>query len=222
MKDLKVPPSGIFLLEERIALQGGPDIVTLTDEVQAPTSMTAVLYYTANMHLYKVLNDICANLKEAESTFNHPACSSYVTFYAELPLGTEGYTLKTQKVLSTNLEKWRRSLPNVMKWSDSDPPSTDIHTARLRAGYYEARCIAHRPSLLYTLRIAQEESEYRALGSEIKQACKICVRSAILSAEAFDRFNGRLMVPNIFRIAHGYFFFPFQRTPRFLPTNLQE
>ena len=95
LKDLKVPPSGIFLLEEWITLQGGPDIVTLTDEVQAPTSIIAVLYYTANMHLYKVLNDICANLKEAESTFNHPACSSYVTFYAELPLGTEGYTLNS-------------------------------------------------------------------------------------------------------------------------------
>ena len=77
-----MPPSGIFRLEEQIALQGGPDIVTLTDEVQAPTSMTAVRYYTANMHLYKVLNGIYANLKKAESTFNHPTCS-YVTFYAE-------------------------------------------------------------------------------------------------------------------------------------------
>ena len=202
-----MPPSGIFRLEEQIALQGGPDIVTLTNEVQAPTSMIAVLYYTANMHLYKVLNDIHSNLKRAESTFNHRAGSSYVAFYAERPLGIKSYTLQTQKILSTNLEQWRRSLPNVMKWSDGDPPSTDINTAQLRARYYDARRITHQPSLLYRLQIAQEESAYRDLGSGIRQACEICVRSAILSAEAFDRFNGRLMVPNIFGIAHGYFFF---------------
>ena len=47
------------------------------------------------MHLYKVLNNICVNLEKAESTFNYPVYSSNVTFYAELPLGIEDYTLKT-------------------------------------------------------------------------------------------------------------------------------
>ena len=57
------------------------------------------------MYLYKVLNNICVNLEKAKSTFNYPTCSSDITFYAKLPLRTKDYTLKTQKVLNTNLKQ---------------------------------------------------------------------------------------------------------------------
>lgn len=53
-----------------------------------------------------------------------------------------------------NLELWRSSLPEIMRWKDSDPPSSDINTARMRAKYYGARYIIHRPLLYHALHYA--------------------------------------------------------------------
>ena len=50
-----------------------------------------------------------------------------------------------------NLESWRNSLPSAMKWKDTDPPSKDINVARMRAKYYGARYIIHRPLLYHAL-----------------------------------------------------------------------
>lgn len=50
-----------------------------------------------------------------------------------------------------NLQLWRSSLPQVMRWKDYDPPSKDINVARMRAKYYGARYIIHRPLLYYAL-----------------------------------------------------------------------
>ncbi|KAL2811214.1 hypothetical protein BJX63DRAFT_289782 [Aspergillus granulosus] len=50
-----------------------------------------------------------------------------------------------------NLNLWRSSLPSEMQWHDKDPPSTDINVARMRAKYYGARYIIHRPLLSYAL-----------------------------------------------------------------------
>lgn len=55
------------------------------------------------------------------------------------------------EVLSMNLEFWRKSLPDAMKWTDNEPPAKDIIIARLRAKYYGARYIIHRPLLYYAL-----------------------------------------------------------------------
>ncbi|GAB1209616.1 hypothetical protein APSETT445_008397 [Aspergillus pseudonomiae] len=43
------------------------------------------------------------------------------------------------------------SLPAVMKWKDTDPPSEEINVARMRAKYYGARYIIHRPLLYHAL-----------------------------------------------------------------------
>jgi hypothetical protein len=53
-----------------------------------------------------------------------------------------------------NLELWRNSLPKTMKWKDTDPPSNDINVARMRAKYYGARYIIHRPLLYHALHFA--------------------------------------------------------------------
>jgi hypothetical protein len=52
-----------------------------------------------------------------------------------------------------NLELWRNSLPFAMKWKDTDPPSEDINVARMRAKYYGARYIIHRPLLYHALHL---------------------------------------------------------------------
>ena len=53
-----------------------------------------------------------------------------------------------------NLQLWRSSLPEVMRWKDYDPASKDINVARMRAKYYGARYIIHRPLLYHALHIA--------------------------------------------------------------------
>lgn len=50
-----------------------------------------------------------------------------------------------------NLELWRSSLPDIMRWKDTDPPHEDINVARMRAKYYGARYIIHRPLLYWAL-----------------------------------------------------------------------
>lgn len=60
-----------------------------------------------------------------------------------------------QKALSVNLDLWRTSLPDYMKWDDTDPPATEINAARMRAKYYGARYIIHRPLLYHALHYGQ-------------------------------------------------------------------
>lgn len=61
-----------------------------------------------------------------------------------------------------NLELWRKSLPDIMKWSDRDPPSSDINTARMRAKYYGARYIIHRPLLYHALHYTSTQTDPKA------------------------------------------------------------
>jgi hypothetical protein len=59
--------------------------------------------------------------------------------------------LAVHEALGANLELWRAGLPGSLRWSDGDPPSNDINTARMRAKYYGARYIIYRPLLYHAL-----------------------------------------------------------------------
>jgi len=73
--------------------------------------------------------------------------------------GEPTWSTSVQKALSVNLESWRRSLPDMMKWKDEEEPASDINTARLRAKYYGARYIIHRPLLYHALHHFKGPSE---------------------------------------------------------------
>lgn len=81
-----------------------------------------------------------------------------------------------QEVLSMNLELWRNSLPDVMKWRDTDPPSPDINIARMRAKYYGAKYIIHRPLLYHALHFAAPNGQGNAVdfpvGSNVMSGSK--------------------------------------------------
>jgi hypothetical protein len=55
-----------------------------------------------------------------------------------------------------NLELWQNSLPEMMKWKDTAPPSNNINVTRMRerSKYYGARYIIHRPLLFHALHCA--------------------------------------------------------------------
>ena len=49
------------------------------------------------------------------------------------------------------LQEWRAALPEPLQWNDSDDSSPDITEARLRAKFYGARYIIHRPFLRHAI-----------------------------------------------------------------------
>ncbi|KAJ9319696.1 transcriptional regulator family: Fungal Specific TF [Paecilomyces variotii] len=135
LAELDLPASGISRSEARISLPKGVFTLTLPNEIRAPSTMM-MFYYSAQIHLRKVLNRVHTDLYKAEKK------------------GQSQWSSSVQEVLSMNLELWRKSLPEIMRWKDSDPPSSDINTARMRAKYYGARYIIHRPLLYHALHYA--------------------------------------------------------------------
>lgn len=75
--------------------------------------------------------------------------------------GSDELKISPRKALEENLQTWRDRLPPELKWQDGDPPSPDINEARLRAKYYGALYIIHRPSLHYALHQKSRDSASR-------------------------------------------------------------
>ncbi|KAL2872284.1 putative C6 finger domain protein [Aspergillus lucknowensis] len=235
LAELDLPASGISRSESRINLPKGQFTISLPNDISAPNTMM-MFFYSAQIHLRKVLNRVHTDLYKVEKQ------------------GETRWSTNVQEILSMNLNLWRSSLPKEMKWHDKDPPSTDINVARMRAKYYGARYIIHRPLLYHALHYCgpkadpgsvdsptgfgesasksqkvspaydQQQasvmtriqsdlgnnqgtnvSRYRDLPQRLRISCKLCVDSAILSTEAFDRVEGRPVVTNIFGTAHAQF-----------------
>lgn len=131
------------------------------------------------------------------------------------------------------LEQWRSVLPEQLRWDDAEDPAEDINDARLRAKFYGAQYIIHRPFLRLTLDrevpiedaksprnstftpLDERRTEPMAppgadLGldvpADILRSARICVGAAMQSTIAFDKIirDRRLVVTNIFGTAHAY------------------
>jgi len=134
--------------------------------------------------------------------------------------------VRIQEVL---LQGWRDGIPSGLKWSNSDPPPSDILPARLRARYWETRHLYNRPFLDYALHIMphvkkgfsardvaldvngrpREEADIRTFEAialmsedELWQGCRRCVEAARQRITAFDGVLGRLIITNIHGAAH--------------------
>lgn len=245
LAELDIPASGISRSEGRMGLPKGRYTIALPDDLSAPSTMM-MLFYSAQIHLRKVLNRVHTDLYKVEKQ------------------GQTRWSSTVQEALSMNLNLWRNSLPAIMGWHDKDPPASDINAARMRAKYYGARYIIHRPLLYHALHYGQSgarvgsvghnsidsptgstsasasqtqhmspsmpNTNYRATGmsrimsdygntpaagwtppkvnlrdlpSKLRRACAVCIESAILSTEAFDGIEDRLVVTNIFGTAHA-------------------
>lgn len=252
LAELDIPASGISRSEGRMGLPKGRYTIALPDDLSAPSTMM-MLFYSAQIHLRKVLNRVHTDLYKVEKQ------------------GQTRWSSNVQEALSMNLNLWRNSLPDIMGWSDKDPPASDINAARMRAKYYGARYIIHRPLLYHALHYGQTGARigsvghnsvdsptgstsasasqtqhmspsmtytnYRATGmsrivsdygstpsngtststagwtppkanlrdlpQKLRRACAVCIESAILSTEALDGIEDRLVVTNIFGTAHA-------------------
>ncbi|GKZ74814.1 hypothetical protein AnigIFM50267_001567 [Aspergillus niger] len=131
LADLNLPASGISHSEGRIGLPKGRALC-LSQDVFSSNSM-GMFIYSARIYLTKVLNRLDSHL---------------YTFEAGKQEQLSAYKIG---ILSMNLEQWRKDLPESMTWKDTDPPSPDINVAQMRAKYYSARYLIHRPLLYYAL-----------------------------------------------------------------------
>lgn len=112
--------------------------------------------------------------------------------------------------------RWRNILPVRLQWNDIDEPSSDINDARLRAKYYGALYIVHRPFLRQLLddeiepqdmqsprsdynkgpqrtsstysgrKMAPPRFSDETAKSDILHSAAICVHAAMNSTIAFD------------------------------------
>ncbi|RPA99602.1 hypothetical protein L873DRAFT_1827964 [Choiromyces venosus 120613-1] len=60
-------------------------------------------------------------------------------------------SLAIARELDFQLEQWKLHLPEALRWEETDPPPADINAARLRAKYFGARYIIHRPFVYHAI-----------------------------------------------------------------------
>jgi hypothetical protein len=92
-----------------------------------------------------------------------------------------------------SLQNWRNVLPPWLQWKDDDEPSPDINDARLRAKYYGALYIIHRPFLRHLL-----DSEIIAQGTDSPQSDVLkgaLNKPLAYSAQSHERSRGAMAPP---------------------------
>ena len=188
---------------------------------------TMMFYYSGQIHIRNVLNEIQSNLHPPESTYNFQRCTQVGNSRKDIP-DLDNATRRTilRDGFYQTLTRWRNILPGKLQWEDDEEPSTEINDARLRAKYYGAVYIVHRPFLRQVLDHEMWPLENQSPQSDshpgpmppparwgvdekaridVLQSAKICVGAAMRSTIAFDKIieRKRLIVTNIFGTAHA-------------------
>ncbi|KAJ6125789.1 hypothetical protein N7471_010282 [Penicillium samsonianum] len=148
LAELDIPASGISRSEGRMAIPKGKWTIILPNDLNAPQTMM-MLFYSAQIHLRKVLNRVHTDLYKVEKQ------------------GQTRWSSTVQEALSLNLDLWRDSLPQNMQWLESDPPANEINAARMRAKYYGARYIIHRPLLYHALHYGHTGARVGLVGQSL-------------------------------------------------------
>ena len=197
LAELDLPRSGIQELRE---VEYPTEYIEPTDYSAWESTETQLMaYYSGQIHIRNQLNDIQRELYAPEN----------------IERATRGFKLRD--VFNENLDHWKKYVPQAIQWDEDDEPASHINAARLRAKYYGARYIIHRPFLRYALEnnIFSNTASPGNMGppliigpfekAQIEKSCKICVEAAIKSTIAFDRVmdKERLIVTNIFGTAHA-------------------
>lgn len=133
LAELDLPASGITRYEQLYSANF-PKGVTLGDWTD-PQQNEMMIYYSAQVQLRVILNRVHSLLYQMEKTNPKHA----------------GWSTRWCRELDRQLEEWRSILPAEYQWSDTDPPASDINAARMRAKYYGARYLIHRPFLHHAL-----------------------------------------------------------------------
>ncbi|KAL8691895.1 MAG: hypothetical protein Q9218_002963 [Villophora microphyllina] len=133
LAELDLPRSGI----QNINLDYPKGFMDDFEKADMPESaipnQTMMWYYSGQIHIRNMLNNIQCELYPPE----------------DKERAVRGTALRDH--FHDRLQAWRDLLPIGLQWHDDDPPASDINTARLRAKYYGAQYIIHRPFLRHAL-----------------------------------------------------------------------
>jgi hypothetical protein len=217
LAEIPLPPSGITRYQAKmiaempngVTSEPNSDEIGLNSFIGTPHIFQILRFYSTQIQLRRTLNDVHFYLyKDKES-------------YDQKPL------LKVIESLNINLEAWRSSLKD-WNWNDREHKSADINVARMRAKYYGAKYIIHRPALRYLLtlrtgvtptsdsRLSESPDGFAGRGqieiappyqtsfeAEVQVAAEACVAAAVKSTTVFDCVPERIIITNIFGTAHA-------------------
>ncbi|KAI9675189.1 MAG: hypothetical protein M1829_003549 [Trizodia sp. TS-e1964] len=185
LAELDLPPSGITRYEGLMPYPRG-SAWHLTDPLGNKPESQMWMFYCAQIALRRLLNRVHAYL------YGENASASSLSINIVLELRAQ-------------LREWRRVLPDHLKWDDTEPPSTDINSARLRAKYYGALYIIHRPFLYHAIHLKDENGVEIEPHGDLVEACRSCIMAAFQSTIAFHNLKPRPILTNIFGTMHAQF-----------------
>ncbi|KAF8464464.1 hypothetical protein BDZ91DRAFT_764129 [Kalaharituber pfeilii] len=126
---------GISRLEDSMLLPSGHATDASDVDVREDDPLMW-MYYLAQIALRKLLNR--AHTALYKQHINRTAADT-------------SRSLAIARELDFQLEQWKLALPVPLRWGEGDPPSSDINAARLRAKYFGARYIIHRPFVYHAV-----------------------------------------------------------------------
>ncbi|KAI9787488.1 MAG: hypothetical protein M1839_000017 [Geoglossum umbratile] len=151
LAELDLPPSGISRLEPIMPLPTCTG-TGVTDPAGNDPESLMWMYYLAQITLRKLLNRVHSELYKENKDSKHA-----------------GWSTESAAELDWQLGRWRNVLPPQLRWDDDEPPPADINAARLRAKYYGARYIIHRPFVHHALHPLVPHGTYPGLPEESSQ-----------------------------------------------------
>ncbi|KAL9602108.1 MAG: hypothetical protein Q9219_002104 [cf. Caloplaca sp. 3 TL-2023] len=186
LAELDLPRSGI----QDITLDYPRGFMDDFEKADMPESavpyQTIMWYYSGQIHIRNMLNDIQSELYPPEGMHGStsPPKGAWLTWTdLDKERAVRGTALRDH--FHDRLQAWRSLLPIGLQWSDNDPPSSDINTARLRAKYYGAQYIIHRPFLRHALDNNMDFQEISSKHSNAKMSQPS--RSSSFSPQALER-----------------------------------
>jgi Fungal Zn(2)-Cys(6) binuclear cluster domain len=139
LAEVELPPSGITRYESTQHAEI-PTGVTLDQAPDATGQQDILRFYSYQIQLRRTMNEVHSAL------YKKPLSRQLKT-----------PTMQVIEILNTNIDAWRTMLSD-WDWDDDDHQSENINVARMRAKYYGAKYIIHRPVLYYALRTAVPSS----------------------------------------------------------------
>ncbi|KAI4239086.1 MAG: hypothetical protein LQ349_000630 [Xanthoria aureola] len=175
LAELDLPRSGI----QNITLDYPKGFMDDFEKANMPDSaipnQTMMWYYSGQIHIRNMLNDIQSELYPPQ----------------DKERAVRGTALRDH--FHHRLKAWRDLLPIGLQWSDEDPPSSDINTARLRAKYYGALNIIHRPFLRHALDHNMDFQD--SPPAQVHAAISYQAGSASYSPQSMERKNSSMGPP---------------------------
>ncbi|KAI9758858.1 MAG: hypothetical protein M1840_003741 [Geoglossum simile] len=148
LAELDLPPSGISRLELTMPLPNCTG-TRMAHTAEYEEDLLMWMYYLAQITLRKLLNRVHSELYKENKDSKHA-----------------GWSTGSAAELGWQLGRWRNVLPPQLRWEDGEDPPSDINAARLRAKYYGARYLIHRPFVHHALHPIVPHGTYPGLPEE--------------------------------------------------------